>query len=93
MKNPLILEVQYPNFDHPTVFSWHRKVSTTGLDALDAPSNITFEDLDPLAGTVQGDLRSSKCWWMISNSRRWASIGKNFSSDPLGILGNGSHSV
>ena len=33
------------------------KVSSESLDALDAPSGIEFQDLDPLAGTIQGTAR------------------------------------
>ena len=46
------------------------KVSSTSLDALDAPSGIEFQDLDPLAGTIQGpaifgDMISAIFMWKI----------------------------
>ena len=46
------------------------KVSSTSLDAVDAPSGIEFQDLDPLAGTIQGpaifgDMISAIFMWKI----------------------------
>lgn len=46
------------------------KVLSTSLDALDAPSGIEFQDLDPLAGTIQGpaifgDMISAIFMWKI----------------------------
>ena len=45
------------------------EVSTTSLESVDGPSNISFQDLDPAAGAIEGWIG-----WTLRNGDKTSSL-------------------